>query len=150
MAREQDSVKRRSKYTVPIAPFLYLTQDRCKKCQGKRVTKVKKRVEFQIDPGTENGERIALKGEGDEAVRIVHLSSITTRSIWKLTFLAGCTCWRCYFPYSSSVPPYFQALRECELRSIIHISQDQSFRSSTRILSCLLHSSGWQGDTYRG
>lgn len=41
---------------------------RCKKCEGKKVTKAKKRVEFQIDPGTENGERIALKGEGDEAV----------------------------------------------------------------------------------
>jgi DnaJ family protein A protein 2 len=33
------------------------------------VVKDKKRVEFQIEPGTENGERIALKGEGDEAVR---------------------------------------------------------------------------------
>jgi DnaJ family protein A protein 2 len=33
------------------------------------VVKDKKRVEFQIEPGTENGERIALKGEGDEIVR---------------------------------------------------------------------------------
>jgi len=32
------------------------------------VTKEKKRIEFHIDPGTEDGERIALKGEGDAAV----------------------------------------------------------------------------------
>lgn len=43
-------------------------KDRCKRCKGKKVTKEKKRVEFQIEPGTENGERIALKGEGDEIV----------------------------------------------------------------------------------
>lgn len=41
---------------------------RCKKCKGKKVTKEKKRVEFLIQPGTESGERIALKGEGDAAV----------------------------------------------------------------------------------
>ena len=41
---------------------------RCRKCQGKKVTKEKKRVEFLIQPGTESGERIALKGEGDAAV----------------------------------------------------------------------------------
>lgn len=43
-------------------------KDRCKKCKGAKVTKEKKRVEFMIDPGTEDGERIALKGEGDEEV----------------------------------------------------------------------------------
>ena len=41
---------------------------RCKKCKGEKVVKDKKRVEFQIEPGTENGERIALRGEGDEIV----------------------------------------------------------------------------------
>ncbi len=41
---------------------------RCKKCKGAKVVKEKKRVEFKIEPGTEDGERIALKGEGDEAV----------------------------------------------------------------------------------
>lgn len=35
--------------------------------------KEKKRIEFMIEPGTEDGERIALRGEGDEAVR-VHIS----------------------------------------------------------------------------
>jgi DnaJ family protein A protein 2 len=43
-------------------------KDRCKKCKGKKVVKEKKRVEFMIDPGTEDSERIALKGEGDEEV----------------------------------------------------------------------------------
>lgn len=43
---------------------------RCKKCKGKKVVKEKKRVEFQIDPGTPDGENIALKGEADEAVSI--------------------------------------------------------------------------------
>jgi DnaJ family protein A protein 2 len=43
-------------------------KDRCKRCKGKKVMKEKKRVEFQIHPGTEHGERIALKGEGDEEV----------------------------------------------------------------------------------
>lgn len=41
---------------------------RCKKCAGKRVTKEKKKVSFDIQPGTIDGQRIALKGEGDEAV----------------------------------------------------------------------------------
>ncbi|KAL1405948.1 hypothetical protein Q8F55_007630 [Vanrija albida] len=41
-------------------------KDRCKKCKGKKVMKEKKRVEFHIEPGTEDGERIALRGEGDE------------------------------------------------------------------------------------
>ncbi|ORY32569.1 chaperone regulator [Naematelia encephala] len=42
-------------------------KERCKKCKGKKVVREKKRVEFQIEPGTEDGERIALRGEGDEA-----------------------------------------------------------------------------------
>ena len=46
---------------------------RCKKCKGKRVVKEKKRVDFQIEPGTEDGERIALRGEGDELVRLLFL-----------------------------------------------------------------------------
>ncbi|WWC89526.1 uncharacterized protein L201_004450 [Kwoniella dendrophila CBS 6074] len=41
-------------------------KEKCKKCKGLKVTKEKKRIEFMIDPGTEDGERIALRGEGDE------------------------------------------------------------------------------------
>lgn len=43
-------------------------KEKCKKCKGKKVLKEKKRIEFMIEPGTEDGERIALRGEGDEAV----------------------------------------------------------------------------------
>lgn len=46
-------------------------KEKCKKCKGQKVVKEKKRIEFMIDPGTEDGERIALRGEGDEAVRIL-------------------------------------------------------------------------------
>ncbi|WVQ82184.1 hypothetical protein IAT38_004312 [Cryptococcus sp. DSM 104549] len=42
-------------------------KEKCKKCKGAKVVKEKKRVEFMIDPGTEDGERIALRGEADEA-----------------------------------------------------------------------------------
>ncbi|ORX36865.1 chaperone regulator [Kockovaella imperatae] len=42
-------------------------KEKCKKCKGAKVLRDKKRVEFHIQPGTEDGERIALKGEGDEA-----------------------------------------------------------------------------------
>lgn len=50
-----------------------LKPPRCKKCKGKKVVKEKKRVEFNIEPGTEDGERIALRGEGDAAVRPILL-----------------------------------------------------------------------------
>ena len=60
------------------------TDDRCKKCKGDKVVKDKKRVEFQIEPGTENGERIALKGEGDEIVG--HTSDIAIRLTTSRTY----------------------------------------------------------------
>ncbi|WVO16381.1 hypothetical protein L204_104056 [Cryptococcus depauperatus] len=41
-------------------------KEKCKKCKGNKVQKEKKRIEFMIEPGTEDGERIALRGEGDE------------------------------------------------------------------------------------
>jgi len=46
---------------------------RCKKCRGKKVVTEKKRVEFRVEPGTEDGERIALRGEADQAVRLIIL-----------------------------------------------------------------------------
>lgn len=49
-----------------------LTVLSCRKCKGQKVSKEKKRVEFQIEPGTEDGERISLQGEGDEAVSSTH------------------------------------------------------------------------------
>ncbi|EIW70863.1 hypothetical protein TREMEDRAFT_68250 [Tremella mesenterica DSM 1558] len=45
-------------------------RERCKRCKGAKVVKEKKQVEFDIKPGTLDGERIALRGEGDEASEI--------------------------------------------------------------------------------
>jgi hypothetical protein len=67
--KERDyGIKNGQLYCLPVP---YVTKGmpcRCKKCKGVKVVKEKKKVEFMIDPGTEDGERIALSGEGDEAV----------------------------------------------------------------------------------
>ncbi|GAA5985755.1 hypothetical protein JCM10908_007098 [Rhodotorula pacifica] len=42
-------------------------QDACKKCKGKRTVAEKKRVEFDLERGLHFGERIVVKGEGDES-----------------------------------------------------------------------------------
>lgn len=42
---------------------------RCKKCKGERTVPDKKRVEVQVERGMHAGERIVVKGEGDESVR---------------------------------------------------------------------------------
>ncbi|GAA5966027.1 hypothetical protein JCM21900_004928 [Sporobolomyces salmonicolor] len=42
-------------------------QDACKKCKGARTVKEKKRVEFFLERGMHMGEKIVLKGEGDES-----------------------------------------------------------------------------------
>jgi DnaJ-class molecular chaperone len=44
-------------------------ESRCKLCKGAAVMKKSKRIEFHIQPGTKDGERITFKGQGDEAVR---------------------------------------------------------------------------------
>ncbi|KZS92514.1 DnaJ-domain-containing protein [Sistotremastrum niveocremeum HHB9708] len=41
-------------------------KDRCKKCKGKRTLKEKKRQEIVIEPGSSNGQKIVLHGEGDQ------------------------------------------------------------------------------------
>jgi len=41
-------------------------KDRCKKCKGEKVTKEKKRLEVQIEPGMPNDHHILLHGEGDQ------------------------------------------------------------------------------------
>ncbi|CAG2101166.1 unnamed protein product [Medioppia subpectinata] len=40
-------------------------KDRCKQCDGKKVSKDKKILEVHIDKGMEDGQRIAFSGEGD-------------------------------------------------------------------------------------
>ncbi|GAA5881600.1 hypothetical protein JCM3774_006490 [Rhodotorula dairenensis] len=42
-------------------------QDACKKCKGERTVSDKKRVEFELERGLHFGERIVVKGEGDES-----------------------------------------------------------------------------------
>jgi DnaJ family protein A protein 2 len=66
---EGSRLRDKEKSVPAIIAFSIQLMVRCKKCKGDKVVKDKKRVEFQIEPGTENGERIALKGEGDEIVR---------------------------------------------------------------------------------
>lgn len=41
-------------------------QDRCKKCKGTKLTEEKKLLEFWIDRGMEDGDRIVIKGEADQ------------------------------------------------------------------------------------
>lgn len=42
-------------------------EDRCKQCEGRKVTKVKKTLEVHINRGAKHGERIIFRGEADEA-----------------------------------------------------------------------------------
>lgn len=41
-------------------------KDKCKNCNGKKVTKEKKILEVQIDKGAPNGEKYIFHGEADE------------------------------------------------------------------------------------
>lgn len=43
-----------------------IAKDRCKKCKGKKVTVEKKFLDVFIEKGMENGQKIAMKGEGDQ------------------------------------------------------------------------------------
>lgn len=43
-----------------------IAKDRCKKCKGKKVTVEKKYLDVFIEKGMENGQKIAMKGEGDQ------------------------------------------------------------------------------------
>ncbi|KAG2229360.1 hypothetical protein BDF21DRAFT_414980 [Thamnidium elegans] len=43
-----------------------IAKDRCKKCKGKKVTVEKKFLDVFIERGMENGQKIAMKGEGDQ------------------------------------------------------------------------------------
>lgn len=43
-------------------------KDRCKFCQGRKVTKETKNHEIQIDKGMRDSQKITLRGEGDQTV----------------------------------------------------------------------------------
>ncbi|KAJ9114851.1 hypothetical protein QFC20_001222 [Naganishia adeliensis] len=40
-------------------------KDHCKKCQGKKITKQKTKLKLNIEPGSIDGDRMVLTGEGD-------------------------------------------------------------------------------------
>lgn len=44
------------------------SQDACKKCRGKKTVSQKNRVNVYIDKGARDGDRIVLRGEGDQLV----------------------------------------------------------------------------------
>lgn len=48
------------------AGSLLHAKDRCKKCKGTKLTEEKKLLEFWIERGMEDGDRITLKGEADQ------------------------------------------------------------------------------------
>lgn len=48
----------------------------CKKCKGARTVKEKKKLEFFLERGMHAGEKIMLKGEGDESVRSLSYSPL--------------------------------------------------------------------------
>ena len=45
---------------------IFHAKDRCKKCKGTKLTEEKKLLEFWIDRGMEDEDRITLKGEADQ------------------------------------------------------------------------------------
>lgn len=45
-------------------------KDRCKFCQGRKVTKETKNHEIQIDKGMRDSQKITLHGEGDQTVSL--------------------------------------------------------------------------------
>lgn len=46
---------------------VFKEKERCKKCKGKRVTSEKKQLEIYVPRGAQQGERIVLEGEADQA-----------------------------------------------------------------------------------
>ncbi|KAG8832405.1 hypothetical protein FRC17_001386, partial [Serendipita sp. 399] len=50
---------------------MYKEKDRCKKCKGEKVTKDKKRIDLEIQPGMPDAHRIVFAGEGDQEPEMV-------------------------------------------------------------------------------
>lgn len=46
-----------------------IAKDRCKRCKGKKVTVEKKYLDVYIEKGMVDGQKICMKGEGDQEVR---------------------------------------------------------------------------------
>lgn len=46
-----------------------IVKDRCKRCRGKKVTTEKKYLDVYIEKGMVDGQKISMKGEGDQEVK---------------------------------------------------------------------------------
>lgn len=46
-----------------------IAKDRCKRCKGKKVTEEKKFLDVFIEKGMIDGQKIVIKGEGDQEVK---------------------------------------------------------------------------------
>lgn len=55
--------------TIGIVGNEFSEADRCKKCDGKQTAREKKVHEIEIDKGRKHGEKIVLRGAGDQKVR---------------------------------------------------------------------------------
>jgi len=45
-------------------------KDRCKMCQGKKVTQESKNVEIHVEVGMKDNQKITLHGQGDQMVTV--------------------------------------------------------------------------------
>ncbi|KAK4051588.1 hypothetical protein OIV83_002728 [Microbotryomycetes sp. JL201] len=48
--------------------FTFREQDACKKCQGQKMVKEKKKLDVHVPRGSVDGEKVVLRGEGDESL----------------------------------------------------------------------------------
>jgi DnaJ family protein A protein 2 len=66
-------IREKDRYVSSVGPrtLLNMVYVRCKKCKGEKVTKEKKRLEVQIEPGMPNEHHIVLHGEGDQEPEMV-------------------------------------------------------------------------------
>lgn len=110
-------------------------KDRCKKCHGAKVAKVKKRVEFMVEPGTLNGERIALKGEADEAVSVDRFLALV------LTFPARYSSRRRRLPHWCQATRIVPDLEPTGLPRLVSDHLHHAVGSSARLRASSLHPS---------
>lgn len=71
----------------------FADSDRCKKCDGKQVTREKKIQEIAIDKGRKHNDKITLRGAGDQKVRFLHNC---LSEVFCMAFLKYCMKERCF------------------------------------------------------
>ena len=65
-------------------------KDRCKSCQGKKVTQESKDVEIHVNPGMKQGQKITLHGQGDQMVSNACRCTILLGSTTSVSSVVGC------------------------------------------------------------